>query len=66
VPDEIDIDIDILTGPAAPVEHCGKPMAWRGSSTTWESKPGQGHEQTTTQWTCDCGAILTAGVSVPS
>lgn len=22
--------------------HCGQPMAWRGTSTTWMGKPGQG------------------------
>lgn len=61
-----EIDIDTLTGPAAPVEHCGKPMRWRGGRTTWEGAPGNGFEQTSMVWTCECDATLTAIVRVPS
>jgi hypothetical protein len=61
-----EIDIDTLTGPAAPVEHCGKPMRWLGGNTTWEGRLGEGFQQDTMQWACDCGATLSATVRVPS
>lgn len=61
-----EIDIDTLTGPAAPVEHCGKPMRWLGGSTNWEGQPGSGYQQDITHWACECGATLTATVRVPS
>jgi hypothetical protein len=60
------IDIDELTGPAAPVEHCGKPMRWLGGNTTWEGHLGDGYQQDITQWACECGATLSATVRVPS
>lgn len=60
------IDIDTLTGPAAPVEHCGKPMRWLGGKDTWQGRPGEGYTQTDTDWACECGATLTAIVRVPS
>lgn len=61
-----EIDIDTLTGPAAPVEHCGKPMSWLGSSTSWEGLFGEGHQKTRADWACECGATLSAIVRVPS
>jgi hypothetical protein len=60
------IDIDELTGPAAPVEHCGKPMRWAGSSTSWEGEYRHGYQQSITDWACECGATLRATVRVPS
>lgn len=61
------IDIDTLTGPAAPVEHyCGKPMRWLGGNTTWEGQLGSGFQQDVMQWSCECGATLAATVRVPS
>jgi len=60
------VDIDTLTGPAAPVEHCGRPMRWKGTSTSWEGKPGHGFELNSTDWTCDCGATLHVEIKVPS
>lgn len=61
-----EIDIDTLTGPAAPVEHCGSPMRWTGSSTSWEGEYREGFQQTVTGWACECGATLSATVRVPS
>jgi hypothetical protein len=61
-----EIDIDALTGPAAGVEHCGKPMRWQHSTSTWEGEPGQGCEQTASAWVCECGATLHVVVRVPS
>ena len=60
------IDIDDLTGPAAPVEHCGKPMRFLGSRAAWEDRPGEGFWVTATSWMCECGATLEATVRVPS
>ncbi len=60
------LDIDTLTGPGAPVEHCGKPMRWLGSNCTWEGQPGDGFSITATGWACECGATLSAIVRVPS
>jgi len=47
--------------------HCGEPMVWRGSSTTWEGAPGQGHTVDTTRWVCgQCGATAEVTVRTPS
>lgn len=60
------IDIDTLTGPAAPIEHCGKPARWLGGNSTWEGRLGSGFQQDVMRWACECGATLTATVRVPS
>lgn len=60
------IDIDTLTGAAAPVEHCGMPMRWTGEKTSWEGQHGKGYQNSTADWRCECGATLTAIVRVPS
>jgi hypothetical protein len=39
--------------------HCGQPMAWRGSSTTWMGKPGQGTQNNVLRMECEaCGATV--------
>lgn len=60
------LDVDALTGPAAPLEHCGKPMRWAGSESSWLGAYGSGLERTTSRWTCDCGATLHVVLAVPS
>lgn len=60
--------LDSLTGVGErpTIEHCGEPMRWAGSSTSWEGPPGSGWESTTSRWVCQCGATLAASVRVPS
>lgn len=60
------IDIDVLTGAAAPVEHCGKPMHYAGAAVISDLDNGVELLLTTTGWTCDCGATFEAIVRVPS
>lgn len=61
-----ELDIDALTGPAVSVEHRGQPMRWQHSRSTWEGQPGEGHEETVTDWVCGCGATLHIVVRVPA
>jgi hypothetical protein len=60
------IDIDTLTGPSAPLEHCGELMRWDYSRVDFEGQYGSGFEVTLTDWVCKCGATLTVTVRVPS
>jgi hypothetical protein len=42
--------------------HCGQPMAWRGSTTDWVGKPGDGggaQHDTATYRCLHCGAVTT-------
>lgn len=49
------------------VMHCGQPMRYRYSRTTWEGKPDQGSEITETVRECEsCGASLSTTLRVPS
>jgi hypothetical protein len=39
------------------LRHCGQPMLWHGSQTSWTGKPGMGTERHHTRFVCGvCGA----------
>jgi hypothetical protein len=34
------------------LRHCGQPMAWHGSQTSWTGKPGAGTERHHSRYVC--------------
>jgi hypothetical protein len=49
------------------LQHCGEPMRWAGSHTTWEGKPGQGFEITTGDYVCNvCSARVKVTLVEPA
>ena len=56
-------DLDLMT---TAISHCDRPMRYRNSLTSWEGKPGEGAEITSTTRVCECGAELTVTLRRPS
>ncbi len=48
--------------------HCGQPMVWTGSSTSWDGPTGKGSETTESRYTCAaaCGTSVVVTVTEPA
>ena len=60
------IDADALTDMALAVNHCGQPMRFQHSATTWDGPPDLGAELTVIRRRCErCGTELTVTSRTP-
>jgi hypothetical protein len=61
------LSADELSFTSQDVHHCGQPMRYRNSRTTWEGQPTEGEQITETVRICrPCGAVLTVTLREPS
>ncbi|WP_375490238.1 hypothetical protein [uncultured Jatrophihabitans sp.] len=61
------VSFDDLTSvtTASLLTHCHEGISWTGTRTTWDGKPGEGHQHTVTTYRCACGAELKVALTTP-